>query len=233
MGKKDIHIHENANCGHHSCVSLVPIFNHLESEQMHEITAVAQSISYKRGEIIYRAGDQADTLHIVRKGKIKIYRLSETGKEQLVRILNQGDFTGELALFKKDFHESFAEAMEETVVCMIKQSDLHELLLKYPSISLKILTEFSRRLEQSEKQTTRFATEKVETRLAHFLADCLSDAQSNELTLPMSRKDLASYLGTSPETISRKLSELEIQGYIKQKTHKKIEIVDLDGLLLV
>lgn len=233
MGKQNIPSHDNAHCGHHTCVSLVPIFNHLEREQMDEISAAAQSISYKRGEIIYRAGDQADTLHIVSKGKIKIYRLSDSGKEQLVRILNPGDFTGELALFKKDFHESFAEAMEETAVCMIKQSDLHELLLKYPSISLKILTEFSSRLEQSEKQTTRFATEKVETRLAHFLADCLSDDQSNELTLPMSRKDLASYLGTTPETISRKLSDLEIQGYIKQKAHRKIEIVDLDGLLLV
>jgi CRP/FNR family transcriptional regulator len=233
MEKKDIHTHENPHCGHHTCVSLVPIFNHLESEQMDEIAATAQSISYNRGEVIYRAGDQADTLHIVSKGKIKIYRLSESGKEQLVRILAPGDFTGELSLFKKDFHESFAEAMEETNVCMIKQSDLQELLLKYPSISLKILTEFSNRLELSEKQTTRFATEKVETRLAHFLAECLSDDHSNELTLPMSKKDLASYLGTSPETISRKLSDFEIQGYIKQKANKKIEILDLDGLLLV
>lgn len=200
---------------------------------MDEIMAAAQSISYKKGAIIYHAGDQADTLYIVSKGKIKIYRLSESGKEQLVRILSPGEFTGELALFKKDFYESFAEAMEETNVCMIKQSDLQELLLKYPSISLKILNEFSNRLEQSEKQMTRFATEKVETRLAHFLAECLSDDQSTELTLPMSRKDLASYLGTSPETISRKLSDLEMQGYIKQKAHKKIEILDLDGLLLV
>lgn len=223
METKNIHTHDNAHCGHHRCVSLVPIFNHLESEQMDEIMVAAQSISYKRGEIIYHAGDQADTLYIVSKGKIKIYRLSESGKEQLVRILNPGEFTGELALFKKDFYESFAEAMEETNVCMIKQSDLQELLLKYPSISLKILTEFSNRLEQSEKQMTKFVTEKVETRLAHFLAECLSDDQSNEFTLPMSRKDLASYLGTSPETISRKLSDLEIQGYIKQKAHKNLK----------
>ena len=63
--------------------------------------------------------------------------------------------------------------MEETQVCMITRSDLQEFLLKYPSISLKILAEFSNRLEQSEKQTARFATEKVETRIALFLAECL------------------------------------------------------------
>ena len=65
-------------------------------------------------------------------------------------------------------------------------------LLKYPSISLKILTEFSSRLEQSEKQTARFATEKVETRVALFLAECLEHSEgSNEFTLPMSKKDFA------------------------------------------
>lgn len=216
------------------CISLVPIFNHLEVEQMNEIMAVMQSVLYKKGEIIYHAGEQSDSLYIVNKGRIRIYRLSETGKEQLVRILNPGDFTGELALFNESLHESYAEAMVETQVCKIKRSDLQEFLLKYPSISLKILEEFSHRLEQSEKQTTRFATETVETRLALFLAECLgSESSSKEIKLPMKRKDLASYLGTTPESISRKLSYLEEAGYIKQMPGKRIEILDLDGLLLV
>ena len=194
---------------------------------------MVQSVSYKKGEIIYRAGDPSDSLYIVHKGKIRMYRLSESGKEQLVRILIPGYFTGELALFKETLHEAYAEAIEETQVCTIKRSDLQTLLLKYPSISLEILTEFSNRLEQSEKQTTRFATEKVETRLALFLAECMDHHVSNEIELPMSKKDLASYLGTTPETISRKLATLEEQGYIKQKAHKKIEILDVDRLLLI
>ena len=227
---------EKHTCNHDNkkCVFLVPIFNHLESEQMNEIMKAVQSVTYKRGEIIYHAGKESDSLYIVSKGKIRIYRLSESGREQLVRILHQGDFTGELALFKEATHESYAEAMTETQVCMIKRTDMQELLLKYPSISLKILSEFSNRLAESEKQTTRFATEKVETRIALFLAECIdNEAHSKEFTLPMSKKDLASYLGTTPETISRKFTDLEQQGYIKQKSHKKIEILDVDGLLLV
>lgn len=227
----------HASCHVHNgktCISLVPIFNHLEEEQMNEIMGVMQSVSFKKGEIIYHAGDQSDSLYIVNKGKIRIYRLSETGKEQLVRILNPGEFTGELALFNESFHESYAEAMVDTQICMIKRSDLQDYLLKYPSISLKVLEEFSNRLGQSEKQTTRFATETVETRLAFFLAECLEgESLSKEIKLPMSKKDLASFLGTTPETISRKLSNLEDAGYIKQKTGKKIEILDLDGLLLI
>jgi CRP/FNR family transcriptional regulator, anaerobic regulatory protein len=234
MGENNFCEHHHGEGTHKACVSLVPIFNHLESQQMDEIMSTVQSAFFKRGEIIYHDGDRSDSLYIVNKGKVKIYRLSETGKEQLVRILNVGGFTGELALFQDGLHDSYAEAIVDTDVCMIKRSDLQEFLLRYPSISLKILTEFSSRLEQSEKQTARFATEKVETRVALFLAECLEHSEgSNEFTLPMSKKDLASYLGTTPETISRRLSDLEEHGYIKQKPKKMIEIVDLDGLLLV
>lgn len=219
---------------HRGCISLVPIFNHLENEQMDQIMKAIKAVSYKKGEIIYRAGDQSDSLYIVSKGKIRIYRLSESGKEQLARILTPGDFTGELALFSESIHESYAEAMEETGVCLITRSDLQEFLMKFPSISLKILSEFAKRLEMSEKQTARFATEKVERRLALFLVERVDGAKpSMEFLLPMSKKDLASYLGTTPETISRKLTEFEDAGYIKQMANHRIKIVDLDRLLLI
>ncbi|OZU89098.1 Crp/Fnr family transcriptional regulator [Virgibacillus indicus] len=233
-----MHTHDNTY-DHHTigtykpCVSLVPIFNHLDAMQLDEIIETTKSTSYKKGEIIYHAGDQSDSLYIVNKGKIKIYRLAESGKEQLVRILSPGEFTGEYALFNESIHESYAEALMDTSVCMIKRSDLQEILMKFQSISLKILAAFSKRIDQSERQTTLFATEKVETRIALFLAQCLGNDQSNEIILPMSKKDIASYLGTTPETISRKLTQLEEKRYIKQKSNKKIEIVDLDGLLLV
>ncbi|AGA68997.1 cAMP-binding protein [Desulfitobacterium dichloroeliminans LMG P-21439] len=220
--------------GHTSCVSLVPIFNHLEDEQMAEITEAVHSASYKKGEIVYRAGDQSDSLYIVRTGRIRIYRLSESGKEQLVRFLGPGDFTGELALFSESIHESYAEAVENTEVCLITRTNLQQFLMNYPSISLKMLAEFSSRLEKSEKQTTRVSTEKVETRLALFLAECIHKEDSSmEFVLPMSKRDLASFLGTTPETISRKLTEFEDAGYIRQKPHRKIEVLDLDKLLLV
>lgn len=217
-----------------SCISLVPIFNHLEPAQMDEIMSLIRSLTFKRGENLYSPGDPANTLYIVSEGKIKIYRLSESGKEQLIRFLRPGDFTGELALFSDSVHEAYAEAIEDTSVCTITRSEFNELLLKYPSISLKVLSEFSHRLEQSEKQTTRFATERVETRIALFLIECMDkDSRSQIVELPMSKKDLASYLGTSPESISRKLTEIEEVGLIEQISNKRIKILDLDGLLNV
>lgn len=222
------------NNNNKACVSIVPIFNHLDESQMVEIMNVTRSVKFKKGSFIYRAGDKSDSLYIVSRGRVKIFRLSDNGKEQLLRILNPGDFTGELALFSETTHESFAQAIEETNCCTVKRDDMQALIAKFPSISLKLLSEFSSRLENSEKQTTRFATESVETRLALFLCECLDSRNPDSIiTLPMSRKDLASYLGTTPETISRKLHDFEMEGFIKQIGGRKIEITDPDGLLMV
>lgn len=237
MSDQKVYSHHHQKGGrpvtHRACVSLVPIFNHLEEEQLNEIMQVVRGESYKKGEILYHPEDPSDSLYIVNRGNIKIYRLSESGKEQIIRILHPGDFTGELALFQQSVHVAYAEATVNSQICKIQSDDLQKLLLKYPTISLKILKEFANRLDGSEKQTTRFATEKVETRIALFLAEYADDHEANEVTLPMSKKDLASYLGTTPETLSRKLAEFEEQGIIEQKGRKKIKIVDVDSLLFI
>ncbi|MDQ0233481.1 Crp/Fnr family transcriptional regulator [Metabacillus malikii] len=219
-------------CSHSACVTHVPIFNHLEPEQMTDMMKLVQSGTYKKGELLFHPEEKTEALYIVNKGKMKIYHLSEAGKEQLVRILGRGDFTGELALFQHSTQKNYAEAMVDTQVCFIHKSDLQNLLLKYPSISIKILEEFANRLEVSEKQTTRFTTEKVETRLAHFLTECIEE-DNEEIELPISKKDIASYLGTTPETISRALKNFEEQGFIIRISNKRLKILDLDGLLLM
>lgn len=225
---------EHGGLSHDSCISLVPIFNHLTEDQMEEISSHTHATYYRKGETIYRAGEPSDSLYILSRGKVKIYRISESGKEQIQRILVPGDFTGELALFSEDIHESYAEAMEETNICVVRRADLKELLVKYPTISMKILTEFSRRLGASEKQATSIANEKVETRLAMYIAETLDrHGEGDEVTLPMLRKDLASHLGTTPETISRKLLELEEAGIILQLPKNRVRVLDLDALLLV
>lgn len=225
------------HCGHgmemqKTCISIVPIFNHLEIHEMNEIVKETNSVSHRRGQTIYRAGEQSDGLYIVHKGRVKIYRLSETGKEQLVRILEPGDFTGELSLFSESIHDAYAEALEPVELCVMGRDDFQQFLLKYPAISLKVLIEFSTRLAQTEKQAAHIAMESVETRIALYLANQVEQQKSNNIQLPMSRKDLASHLGTTPETVSRKLTDFQDAGWISQTTQRDIDILDLDALLL-
>lgn len=216
-----------------ACVSLVPIFNHLNGEQMDEIMQVVRRATFEKGETVYHAGDASDTLFIVNRGQLKTYYLTEAGKEQVVRILNPGDFTGELAVFQASIQEAFAEALMETQICMIKQEDLQALLLKYPTIAVEILKELAGRLNQTEKQATSFANETVETRIALFLAESYDETSDGTVELPMSKRNVASYLGTTPETLSRRLKELEEAGIIEQEGQRKIKIIDIDALLLL
>ena len=205
---------------HAACIRLVPIFNHLEDSAMNYIAEKAQTKHYQKGEFLFRSEEIEDSLYIINRGKIRIYRLADSGKEQLVRILNPGDFTGEWTLFNPDaVHEEYAEAIRDTVVCMIQRKDVQDFLEQYPAISLKLLAEMSKRLESSERQTTQVALESVITRLVLFLAENVEPEMGNSptITLPMGKKDIASYLGTTPETISRKFGELEDEGLIRKR----------------
>ncbi|WP_172370765.1 cyclic nucleotide-binding domain-containing protein [Sporosarcina jiandibaonis] len=123
--------------------------------------------------------DTSDGLYIVHKGRVKIYRLSETGKEQLVRILGPGDFTGDLSLFTKSVHDSYAEAMEAVELCVMSRDNFQQFILKYPAISLKVLSEFSKRLAKTEKQAANIAMETAETRIAMYLAEIADETMRN------------------------------------------------------
>lgn len=233
MDQARFHGHQDEN-SKKLCISLVPIFNHLKEEEMLEIVKTSRDKKYQKGQLIFQAGSSSEHLYIVHKGRVKIYRLGESGKEQLLRILEPGDFMGELSLFTKETLTSFAEAMEETEICSIHQSDLKDILLSKPVISLKILEEFSKRLNETEKIIERLSSQDAEKRLASYLIELsygIADAGATEITLPMSKRDLASYIGMTQETLSRRLSSFQDNGWIKQSGQRKIFILDRESIL--
>lgn len=218
------------------CISIVPIFNHLQYDEMLEIVKTSNTKTYCKGEMIFRAGEPSEHLYIVHKGQVKIYRLSDSGKEQLIRIMEPGDFMGELALFTNESLTSYAEAIKDTEICTIHKSDMKEMLLANPSISLKILEVFSKRLNETEKNMESFSSQDSEKRLAGYLIELVNEKEGvspNEpidITLPISKKDLASYIGMTRETLSRRLSSFQEQGLITQTGQRKITILDYEAL---
>src|SRR5699024_10292324 len=116
---------EKQSCHHAQCVRLVPIFNHLEDAEMDMIAASARVLHLQKGEILFHAGERDDTLYIVNSGKVRMYRLSDSGKEQLVRILHPGDVKAEYTIFQqRNTHENNTEAIENTSIYQINQVDV-------------------------------------------------------------------------------------------------------------
>jgi len=227
--------HDNNSDSRVNCVNKVPIFNHLTHEEMQEIAQVAQSKSYEKGERLNLSRASADTLFIIHKGSMKIYRLSESGREQVVRILKPGDFMGELSLFGGGTQNSYAEALEPTELCRILGRDLKELLKQFPEIAIKILEEFSQRLERAEAFMEQIGQQSVDQRLADNLLKMAQNVEENRdgestIILPMSKGDLASMIGTSQETLSRKLSEFRDRGWLELNGQREIRILDKKAL---
>ena len=211
-----------------NCINTVPLFQSLTTKQMGEIYLLIHHKHYLKGEIIYQPGEAADSLYMLQSGKIRIYRLSDTGKEQLIRMVNPNEFTGELALFKKGIYEAFAQAQTDCSICAIKHEDFRELLLHYPTISIEMLATISQRLGTSEQQTAWATTETVRNRLLHFLISLCDPVEKGSIVeLNMAKKDLASYLGTTSESLSRELAWLEKEKIIKEVAYGKIQLLEI------
>lgn len=219
--------HQCLNCmdnHHENCIKKVPIFSNLTMEEMVEVSLTTTQREYKKGETIYSEGEPSENLFVINNGKVKISKLSEEGKEQIIRILYEGDFMGELSLFTQSPFMNNAEALETTLVCIVNGKKINELIEKYPSVSLKIMKELSSRLEETERLIESIGLGSVEQRVAEILLKMSDD--DNAVNLSISKRDLAAHIGMSQETLSRKLSNFQEEGWIKQEGQRKIKILN-------
>lgn len=219
------------NChlrGGKNCIEAVPIFSNLSNEEMLEIARITTEKSYQKGEHIYLSGDMGSKLYVIHSGRVKISRISPSGKEQVIRVLGAGDFMGELSLFSSSTFTDNSEVLEDTTLCLIEGQHIKNLMAKYPAIAFKVLEELSHRLSAAENLIENISIHSVEKRLADTLLNLAN--HEGEVHLPMRRQDLASNLGMSQETLSRKLSSFQQLGLIELIGHRRIILLDIDRL---
>lgn len=211
-----------------NCIEIVPIFSNLSYEEMMEVARITTEKTYEKGEMIYMAGDKGEKLYVIHTGKVKVTRFTESGKEQVIRVLGPGEFMGELSLFSPLPLTDNGETLSKTRVCMIDGEKLKELMKKYPTIAFKVMEELSSRLDKAEDLIENISLHGVEKRLASTLIRMANE--KGEISLNMSKRDLASYIGMSQETLSRKLTAFQDMGIIKLIGHRRIILLDIDAL---
>lgn len=220
-------------CCHHcenhaSCIEHVPIFASLSREERQEIVEIASVHNFDKGEMVYRAGDEGGTLFVLHTGRVKLFRLNASGKEQVLRLVEPGEFMGELSLFSSLPLTDNAQVLETTTMCVLQGERLKMLMAKYPSIAFKVMDELSRRLEKAENRIEDISLSSVGKRVARALLELSENKQ--DILLPMTKGDFASHLGMTQETLSRKLTALQEEGFIVLKGHRKIVIKNKLGL---
>lgn len=212
----------------HLCVTLVPLFNHLAPDEQRKINRLVTHHVFEKGEQILTPEGEPQ-LVIVARGNMKVYQLSAAGREQLLRVVEPGGYEGESQLFGAPNDTLFGEALQKTEVCVLKHQDFQQLLLNYPQLSLKLLEINAEKMTKVEQQTQFLMMEKVEERLATYLLDLYKVNDDLQVTIPMKMKELAAFLGTTPETLSRKFKLLESRELIQRKG-SQVTLLDLDGL---
>ncbi|MGL5152382.1 MAG: Crp/Fnr family transcriptional regulator [Clostridium sp.] len=219
------------DCDGNSCARRVSIFESLTDEELREITKQVKRKRYAKNEVIFEEGDEASTLYFVNRGKIKLYKYTCDGKEQILHILSEGDFFGELNLVRNSKDTFNAKALEDCGICTLSKGVIREIILKNPEIGLKMLEGVASRLGKMEELAQTLATNDIDSRIAFLINGLIEkygeDLGGNiEITLPLSREEMANYIGVTRETISRKLKKLEEIGVIKLIGTKRMSIKD-------
>lgn len=214
-----------------SCVGFVPLFSGLSTEEQDEVARHARPISRKRGEAIHRPGEDVSHLLVVHRGRVKISHLSPSGHEQLLRVLEPGDFIGEAAFVTGAPPDDWATALSDVELCSFDHSELGALVSQYPDIAVRMLHAVTSRLDAAERLIADLTSADVEARLAGYLIGLPATHSDGRLVvhLPLAKKDIASLLGTTPETLSRKLAAFTGAGLI---TVRGSEVVITDPVRL-
>ncbi|KZL92742.1 nitrogen fixation regulation protein FixK [Clostridium magnum DSM 2767] len=219
----------------HVCASIVPIFSTLDTDELRKINSLIQKKEYAKGTILFEQEDPANYLYIIRHGKVKLYKMSKNGRKQIIRILEQGDFLGVLSLFSDEHHSLSAEALVDTGTCLISREDFKNLIRQNPEMSLGVIHALSKRLSYTEKFITDLMLKSIEERLVTWLM-LLAEKEGKVtpqgilISINLSRNEIANLLGTTTETVSRKLTKLQSEEIISIKGSKTITILNKEKL---
>ena len=207
----------------------VPLFKGLSGRQLDDLARAFPRRSYGPGETIFREGESAEGFYILLSGRLKIYKLSMEGKEQILHIIEAGEPFAEVALFSETTFPAYAEAIRESEAMFFSRKAFQQLVRDDPSIIMNMLAILSQRLKYFTRLVEDLSLKEVPQRLAAYLLFLADREGSRQVSLGISKGQLASLLGTIPETLSRITARMAGGGLIEMQG-RRITIIDRDGL---
>jgi CRP/FNR family transcriptional regulator len=211
-------------------ISSIPLFEGLSRGEFEDLSLIVDDLTVVKGEAIFLEGDDGNGFYVVISGKVKIFKVSWEGKEQILHIFGPGEPFGEVPVFGGKQFPASAEALEKGRVFFFPREDFSALIKKNPELALNLLAVLSKRLRRFTSLIENLSLKEVPGRLAAYLLYLRGSGEGTaELELDISKGQLASLLGTIPETLSRILGKMSNGGFIESEG-SLIRIMDLQGL---
>jgi len=206
------------------------LFSGLPVEQLSEIAAICVSKRYPKGASIFFEGDPGIGFYMVASGKVKIFKMSFDGKEQILHIFGPGEPFGEVPVFHGSPFPANAETLSEAELLFFPRAEFVNLVTANPSLALNMLAVLALRLRRFATQIENLSLKEVPGRLASYLCYLMDEQQrQDKVVLDIPKGQLASLLGTSSETLSRIFNKMTEEGMIRVEG-KTIAILDVQGL---
>lgn len=209
-------------------------FSAVSEETQKEISRLFTEERFQRDDYIFFEGDAPEWLHIVKEGKVKLVKHSDTGKDVILQIFAPGDMFGVISLFDRKPYAASAQAMEPSTILKLARKDFFLFFSRHPFVATEMIMELGRQLREAQATIKSLAVDRVEQRIANILLKLVDKlgvpmGRGTLLNLSLTRQDLADMAGTTVETTIRVMSRFTKSKIIKT-ANGKILIINSQAL---
>jgi len=213
----------------------VALFSGVEPAELERIAGVVSERRFAKDAHIVQQDQPGDALFIIATGRVKVAIYGENNREVILNLLKRGDFFGEMSLFDEQPRSAHVIASEDTTVLILTRDQFEDHIHRSPQSAINVIKEMSRRLRRADEIIGNLATLDVSQRVVHIMRD-LAEKDGEEVTEGIlikerpTQQDIASMIGTSRETVSRVLSELQRGGFVEMRGRQILLTRKLPGL---
>jgi len=195
------------------CLRDLPLFATVESAVFRPVCAVADRRQLHRGEVLFHQGDPVKSVHLVRQGSFKLVRVTEDGRETLLRIVGQGEILGEDGLFQDSRYAASAVVLEDAKVCSISRERLEEVIKQRPDLAWQVIASLGSRLSAVWSQLTEFNSQTTKEKVLSLLIRLAKEhgescQQGTRIALRLTQEDIAGLVGASRVMVAQVLRDL-------------------------
>ncbi len=214
---------------------LLGVFCHLSDSALGELEKYKTSNTYKKGQLIFYEGNPSLGLYCIFSGRVKLYKSLSNGSQQILRIAGPGDLLGYRSLFAGENYHASAETLEDSNVCYIDPNAFFSILAKNPDLALSLIKKLAQELRVAENLAVSITHKPARKRMAELLL-LLKETYGKkvkegiEISLQLTRQEMAEMIGSTQETSIRLLSDFKKEKMIKVQ-ERSITICNLEALL--
>jgi CRP/FNR family transcriptional regulator len=220
-------------CSCANCDFREVVFSYLDEAAINELCDYKEEQFFHKGEVINHEGEKISNFKYLKSGLVKLYRRTPSGDEQVITITRPFEFVSNMSIFSEERYQYSVSALEDSVVCMVNLDFVKQLFLRNGGFAMGLLTKISRINDKIISQTLDIRQKNLIGRVAFVLLYFTNEIyKSRVFDLPVSRKEIADYIGMSTANVIRTLSDFKKEGIIRV-FGKTIEVVDIAKLEII